>query len=100
MLHGPAWGLWWLVAVPGLGLNVYTPSDPSWRTRAACLCLFAQIWHFSVYYEQTRPFGTCLCLRLIRVIASSVAHLWLPALNAHFFPIQTKATICTQFISS
>ena len=53
MLHGLAWELWWLAAAPGLGLNVYTLSDPSWRVRAACLCLFAQTRHFSVYYEQT-----------------------------------------------
>ena len=34
------------------------------------LCLFTQAWLFSVYNEQTWPFGTCLCLRLIRVIES------------------------------
>ena len=64
------------------------------------LCLFTQAWLFSVYNEQTWPFGTCLCLRLIRVIDSSVARLWLLDLIAHLFPIQTKATICTQCISS
>jgi hypothetical protein len=51
MVCGPAWDLCWLVAMPGLDLNVYTASDPSWRTCAACLCLFAQTQHFSVYYE-------------------------------------------------
>jgi hypothetical protein len=75
-----------LVAAPGLGLNVYTPSDLSLRTHAAGLCLFAQTQHFSVYYKQTGPFGTCLCLRLIRITESSVAHLWLPVIIAHLFP--------------
>ena len=50
------------------------------------LCLFTQAWLFSVYNEQTWPFGTCLCLRLIRVIESSVARLWLPVLIAHLIP--------------
>jgi hypothetical protein len=70
MLHGPAWELWWVTAAPGMGLY-YTPvnslSDPSRRTCAACLCLFAQTWSFNVHYEQTWPFGTWLCLRLIKV---------------------------------
>ena len=64
------------------------------------LCLFTQAWLFSVYNEQTWPFGTCLCLRLIRVIDSSVARLWLLDLIARLFPIQIKATICSQCISS
>jgi hypothetical protein len=93
MLHGPLWELWWLVTTPGLGLNVCTPSDLS-REHVQLVCVYLHKHGILVFIMNKHDLFAHACLRLIKVIESSVA------LIAHHFPIQTKATICTQCISS
>jgi hypothetical protein len=64
-------------------------SNPSQRIHAACLYLFAQTCPLSVYYEKTRPLGTCLCLRLKEAIDQwPVFGCW-PSLHT-FSPIRPK----------
>ena len=92
MLHSTAWELWWLAAMPGLGNLRFSQAIIICQgAYMQLVCVYLHKHGILVFIMNKQPFGTCLCLRLIRVIASSVAHLWLPALNAHFFPIQPKA---------
>jgi hypothetical protein len=78
MLHSPAWELWWLVAVPGLG-NLRFSLSHSYLSRsiyAACLCLFYTNMALWCIINQPRPLGMYLCLTLIW-LRNLVARHWL-----------------------
>lgn len=97
MLHSPAWELWWLVALPVLGSQIFSNHPmPSWRLRAASLCYISHKHGSVMYYQQPRPFGMYLCLRLVWFWDLDVCH-WMSSPHYHtLFPIQTKVIICTR----
>jgi hypothetical protein len=64
MLHDLAWELWWLAAVPVLGLNLTELFLTHLKEYTCSLFVFiCTNTAFYVYYEQTQPIDTCLCLR-------------------------------------
>ena len=66
MLHNPIWELWWLVAVPGLGTQIFpSHSYLSRSIHAACLCLFYTNMTLWCIINKPWPLGTYLCLRFI-----------------------------------
>lgn len=98
MLYSLAWELWWLEATPTLG-NLRS----SWSIKfhygcyVQLVCVIFHTKHGSVVcYQQPRPFGMYLCLRLVWFWDLDVCH-WMSSPHYHtLFPIQTKVIICTR----
>ena len=67
MLYSPVWDLWWLAAMPVLG-NLRSSRTIQFHLGGyvQLVCVIYHTKHGSVVcYQQPRPFGMYLCLRLV-----------------------------------
>ena len=64
MLHGPAWELSWLAAMPVLALNLIGLFLTHLREHMQLVCVYLHKHDLLVFIKKNTAFDTCPCLRL------------------------------------